>query len=169
MLKTPLHRGWVHIRKSRITLKGERNAMKTQRPVLAGFALGIFFLLAAPVGAMAQEAPSVRTAAHANQIWGSVRTEERSTENIFDKNVTILIRTYHENRLGKIVAFGEVKHAHYAVDMGSLPGGKYVVQVDTGGSEYGGGERVVDYPGHGSSVNQNWTLYMGQSAIPAKE
>src|ERR1700730_12232117 len=100
---------------------------------MAGFALGIFFLLAAPVGAMAQEAPSVRTAAHANQIWGSVRTEERSTENIFDKNVTILIRTYHENRLGKIVAFGEVKHAHYAVDMGSLPGGKYVVQVDTGG------------------------------------
>ncbi|HXM34246.1 MAG TPA: hypothetical protein VN920_03590 [Pyrinomonadaceae bacterium] len=143
--------------------------MKAQGSVPAGFALGILFLLAIPVGAIAQEASSEGNAAHANQIWGSVRTVDRSTENIFDKNVTILIRMYHENRLGKVVAFGEVKNAHYAVDMARLPRGKYVVQVDTGGSEYGGGERLVDYPGNGSSVNQNWTLYMGQSAIPARE
>ena len=55
------------------------------------------------------------------------------------------------------------------MNMGDLPAGKYVVQVDPGGSEYGGGERVVSYPGNGGSVNQDWTMYLGRGAIPSEE
>lgn len=154
---------------TRTTRKGEINAMRARRSALVGFTLGVFVSLAALVATMAQEPPSVRAAGHLNQIWGSVRTEEGSTENIFDKNVTIVLRSYNKNRRGKIVAFGEVKNAHYAVDMGSLPGGKYVVEVDTGGSEYRGGERLIDYPGNGSGVNQDWTLSLNKPAIPSKE
>ncbi len=54
-------------------------------------------------------------------------------------------------------------------DRSDLPAGKYVIQVDPGGSEYGGGERVVSYSGNGGSVNQDWTLYLGRGAIPSEE
>ncbi len=107
--------------------------------------------------------------AHQNQIWGSVHTEDRSTVNIFDKEVTVLIRKYHPKKLGRIIAFGAVSGGQYTVNMGDLPAGKYVIQVDPGGSEYGGGERVVSYSGNGGSVNQDWTLYLGRGAIPSEE
>jgi hypothetical protein len=63
------------------------------------------------------EAPA-GASAHQNQIWGSVHTEDRSTVNIFDKEVTILIRKYHPKRLGRVIAFGMVQSGgHYAVNM----------------------------------------------------
>jgi hypothetical protein len=143
--------------------------MKMYKIALSSSVLGIFVLLSALVGAMAQEGLPVGGVAHANQIWGSVVTRERSTENIFDKDITISIHMYHKSRIGKTVAVGKVKNTHYTVDLGDLPAGKYVARVNTGGSEYGGGERVIHYFGPGSSVNQNWTLSIGHPAIPGEE
>jgi len=106
---------------------------------------------------------------HANQVWGSVRTEDRNTATIFDKEVSVLIRTYHSNKRGRVLAISKVVGGYYAIDMYNLPAGKYVVQVDTGGSEYGDGQRVIDYPGKGGRVNQKWTLYLRRAAIPAQD
>jgi hypothetical protein len=142
-----------------------RNTMKTSRCI----ALGTTVLLAFLMTALARGETPVGASAHPKQIWGSVHTEDRSTVNIFDKEVTVLIRKYHPKRLGRIIAFGAVSGGQYAVNMGDLPAGKYVVQVDPGGSEYGGGERIVSYPGNGGSVNQDWTLYLGRGAIPSGE
>jgi hypothetical protein len=139
--------------------------MKTYRCM----ALATTVLVAFVMAALARGETPAGAAAHQNQIWGSVHTEDRSTVNIFDKEVTVLIRKYHPKRLGRIIAFSAVNGGHYAVNMGDLPAGKYVVQVDPGGSEYGGGERVVSYSGNGGSVNQDWTLYMGRGAIPSEE
>ena len=139
--------------------------MKTYRCM----ALATTVLVAFVMVTLARGETPAGAAAHQNQIWGSVHTEDRSTVNIFDKEVTVLIRKYHPKKLGRIIAFGAVSGGHYAVNMGDLPAGKYVVQVDPGGSEYGGGERVVSYSGNGGSVNQDWTLYLGRGAIPSEE
>jgi hypothetical protein len=115
-----------------------------------------------------REGPPAGASAHQSQIWGSVHTEDRSTINIFDKEVTALILKYHPKKLRRIIAFGAVRSgSHYSVNMGDLPAEKYVVEVDPGGSEYGGGERVVSYPGNGGSVNQDWTMYLRRGAIPS--
>ena len=142
-----------------------RNTMKKSRCMALGTTVFVAFLMTA----LARGETPAGASAHSKQIWGSVHTEDRSTVNIFDKEVTVLIRKYHPKRLGRIIAFGAVSGGHYAVNMGDLPAGKYVVQVDPGGSEYGGGERVVSYPGSGGSVNQDWTLYLGRGAIPSGE
>src|SRR5262249_6329254 len=132
--------------------------------------LGTTVLVAFVMAALARGETPTGASGHQNQIWGSVHTEDRSTVNIFDKEVTVLIRKYHPKKLGRIIAFGALRSGgHYVVNMGDLPAGKYVVQVDPGGSEYGGGERVVSYPGNGGSVNQDWTLYLGRGAIPSGE
>jgi hypothetical protein len=84
-------------------------------------------------------------------------------------DVTILVRKVKEGRLGKVVAFGEIRNGKYVVDMGDLPGGKYVVMVDPGASGYMQGERLIEYPGPGGSKRQNWTISTEQIAIPSLE
>ena len=117
-------------------------------------ALSTTVLVAFFMAALARGETPAGASAHQNQIWGSVHTEDRSTVNIFDKEVTVLIRKYHPKKLGRIIAFGAVSGGQYTVNMGDLPAGKYVIQVDPGGSEYGGGERVVSYSGNGGSVGR---------------
>ncbi len=84
-------------------------------------------------------------------------------------DVTILVRKVKEGRLGKVVAFSEIKNGQYAVDMGDLPAGKYVVMVDPSASGYMQGERLIEYPGPGSRKRQNWTISTEQIAIPSLE
>jgi hypothetical protein len=108
-------------------------------------------------------------APHHGQVWGSVRTEDRSTNNIFDKRVTLVVRRYEPDKLGAVVAESKLKHGHYVADLGEAPAGKYVVQVDPGGGDYGVGQTIVDYPGPAGNVHQNFTLVLGSPAVAAKE
>ena len=119
-------------------------------------------------GANANLAAQV-TSVHHGQVWGSVRTEDRSTNNIFDKRVTVLVRHYDPDKLGAIVAESKLKHGHYIADLGTAPAGKYVVQVNPGGGGYGPGQTIVDYPGPDGNVHQSFTLVLGSPAVPAKE
>jgi len=84
-------------------------------------------------------------------------------------DVTIIVRKDKDGRLGKVVGFSEIKDGKYAVDMGGLPAGKYVVMVDPGASYYMQGERLVEYPGPGGSKRQNWTVSTEQIAMPSLE
>jgi len=105
-----------------------------------------------------------------SQIYGAVQTANMAAGNqIRMDDVTILVRKVKEGRLGKVVAFSEIKNGQYAVDMGDLPAGKYVVMVDPGASGYMQGERLIEYPGPGSRKRQNWTISTEQIAIPSLE
>jgi hypothetical protein len=126
-------------------------------------------ILLIPLMATRGAAQSAASGEHKGQLWGTVRTQAESTANIFDKDVSIIVREYHHHGLGKIVKMSEVRNGRYAVDMRGLPADRYVVIVDTGGSDYQGGEAVVKYPGSTGDVHQNWTLSMNQSAIPAEQ
>src|SRR5260370_18003632 len=97
-------------------------------------ALATTVLVAFVMAALARGETPGGASAHRNQIWGSVHTEDRSTVNIFDKEVTVLIRKYHPKKLGRIIAYGAVSGGHYAVSMGDLPAGNHVVHADPGGS-----------------------------------
>jgi hypothetical protein len=79
------------------------------------------------------------------------------------------VRKVKEGRLGKVVAFGEIRNGKYVVDMGDLPAGKYVVMVDPGASDYMQGERLIEYPGPGRGKRQNWTISTEQIAILSLE
>jgi hypothetical protein len=114
---------------------------------------------------------------HHSEIWGSLHTQERSTANIF-KNVAIYVRELDGNRMGQIVASTEILNrlgeglddSDYAVKMGNLPAGKYLVQViPVDGSEYQPGGRIVNYRGKGTSTHQDWTINLTVAAVPAKE
>lgn len=129
-------------------------------------ALVLLIFLAATTGGVARSATGGE---HKDQIWGTVGTQEQSTANVFDKDVSIIVREYHHHGLGKIVELGHVRNGRYVVDMHDLPAGRYVVIVDTGGSDYQNGEIVVKYPGPNGSVHQNWTLSMNESAIPTSQ
>ncbi|MGA2412325.1 MAG: hypothetical protein ABSG46_18320 [Candidatus Binataceae bacterium] len=109
-----------------------------------------------------------QTTAHANQIYGTVTTEDRSTSNIFNKHAVVLVRKYDASGQGPVVATGKVIHRHYIANMGDAPAGKYVVEIKPGG-EYGGGQTLVDYPGPGGNYHQSWTIAVGQPAVPGKE
>ncbi|MFZ0680793.1 hypothetical protein [Candidatus Binatus sp.] len=82
------------------------------------------------------------------------------------EDVAIVIRKVHGGRPGRIVGYSAINNGSYSVDMGDLPAGKYLIQVDPGGSMYMTGERLVDYPGRSGSVRQNWTLSTGRTALP---
>lgn len=107
------------------------------------------------------------TGAHANQIWGSIQTGSMAPDGYRLDEMTIVIRRIHQSRPGRIVGIGSIDNSNYSIDMGKLPAGKYLVQVEPGDSFYLGGERLVSYPGPGGVVNQNWTVYTDRSAIPA--
>ena len=139
--------------------------MQDRKPTLLGISMGMLCLFVLPVMAFAQtNAPS-----HQGQIWGSVQTEGRSTNDIYNRDVTIVVRQYREHRAGRIVATSLVDHGHYSVNMQSLPAAFYVIQVDPGDSDYQSGVRIIQYPAQNASVRQNWTLSMLQSAVPSKE
>ena len=82
-------------------------------------------------------------------------------------DVTIVVRNAKRGKLGKIVGFSPIKDGKYAIDMGDLPAGKYVVEVDPGASYYRQGERLVEYPGRSGSARQDWTLSTSKPAIPS--
>ncbi|GEM_PF-6166752 len=114
---------------------------------------------------------------HHSEIWGSMHTQERSTANIF-KNIAIYVRKLDGNRPGQVVASTEILNrfseglndSDYAVKMGDLPAGKYLVQIiPVDGSEYQPGGRIVNYRGKGTSVRQDWTINLTVAAVPAKE
>lgn len=139
--------------------------MQDRKPTLLSISTGMLCLFVLPVMAFAQtNAPS-----HQGQIWGSVQTEGRSTNDLYNRGVTIVIRQFHEHRAGRIVATSLVDHGHYSVNMQALPAASYVIQVDPGDSDYQPGVRIIKYAGQNSGVRQNWTLSMYQSAVPSKE
>jgi hypothetical protein len=103
---------------------------------LVGLALVVGLTLVAAGTSLAQAA-----AAHSNQIWGSVRTEESSTGNAFKKGAVVLVRKFDPNGPGSVVATSRVMHRHYAASMGDAPAGKYVVEIKPGG-EYDGARQL---------------------------
>src|SRR5579875_1275306 len=135
--------------------------MNTQTRLMSLAAI-LGLILAFPLVVKAQGA----SAAH-GKIWGVVQTQGESAVNIFDRDTNVVVRRLHNSRPGRIVATSAVSNGRYSADMDDLPAGKYLVSVDPGGdSLYLPGQAVVNYPGHGASVHQNWTLSMQQSAIP---
>jgi hypothetical protein len=151
--------------------------MRTQRSLLLSSASTLALLVIFEMLGLSSYA-AAQSNNHPNEIWGSVRTQARSTANIF-KNVVINVHKVNSNQVGPVVASTQVVNRsnppgtgtyHYAVNMGNLPAGKYLVKVlPIAGSEYGAGERLINYPGAGGSVRQDWTLVLGQPAVPAKE
>jgi hypothetical protein len=106
-------------------------------------------------------------AMHHGLIYGIVRTANQSPDSAKRlDDMSIVVRRVVNDRMGKIVGFAAIHHGHYAVDMGDLPAGKYLVLVDPGESFYMLGERLVKYPGPSGSVKQNWTVSTEQTAIP---
>jgi hypothetical protein len=109
-------------------------------------------------------------ASHRAQIYGTVQTGNMASNNQFRLDeVAIVVRRVKDGRIGKVVAFSGIHNGQYAVDMGALPAGKYVVMVDPGASSYMPGERLVDYPGPEGSKEQNWTVSTEQVAQPILE
>jgi hypothetical protein len=136
---------------------------KLPKSIALTIALGL--TLIASGGSFAQSSG----AAHQGTIWGSVRTQDRSTNNIFDKRVKVIIRQYEPDKLGAIVAQSGLHQGHYIANLHDAPSGKYVVQVNPLGSDYGTGQTIVDYPGPAGNVHQNFTLVLGGPAVPSKE
>jgi hypothetical protein len=83
--------------------------------------------------------------------------------------VAIVIRRVHDGKVGRIVGYSAIHDGSYFVAMGELPAGKYMVQVDPGESFYMPGVWLVNYPGGGGSVKQDWTLSTDQTASPSVE
>ncbi|MGA8058220.1 MAG: hypothetical protein WB999_08250 [Candidatus Binataceae bacterium] len=152
------------------TQKEMARRMKTPKFLLVAMALATVLMVAFFCAAPTQAQPSSGNASHQSQIYGAVQTANMAAGNQTRMDdVTILVRKVKEGRLGKVVAFSEIKNGQYAVDMGDLPAGKYVVMVDPGASGYMQGERLIEYPGPGSRKRQNWTISTEQIAIPSLE
>ena len=152
------------------TQKEMARRMKTPKFLLVAMALATVVMVAFFSAAPTQAQPSSGNASHQSQIYGAVQTANMAAGNQTRMDdVTILVRKVKEGRLGKVVAFSEIKNGQYAVDMGDLPAGKYVVMVDPGASGYMQGERLIEYPGPGSRKRQNWTISTEQIAIPSLE
>jgi hypothetical protein len=106
--------------------------------------------------------------AHKGQVYGAVQTGNMATTNQSRlDDVTIVVRNAKRGKLGKIVGFSPIKDGKYAVDMGGLPAGRYVVEVDPGASYLMQGETLIKYPGPEGSTKQNWTLSTGKPPIPS--
>jgi hypothetical protein len=141
--------------------------MKTRKFRLAATALAAALLVAFFNVAPTQGQTSGGDT-HQGQIYGTVQTGNMATTNQSRlDDVTIVVRNAKREKLGKIVGFSPIKDGKYAVDMGELPAGKYVVEVDPGPSYYRQGERLVEYPGRGGSTKQDWTLSTSKPAIPS--
>lgn len=152
------------------TQKEMERRMKTPKFLLVAMALATVVMVAFFSAAPTQAQPSSGNASHQSQIYGAVQTANMAAGNQTRMDdVTILVRKVKEGRLGKVVAFSEIKNGQYIVDMGDLPAGKYVVMVDPGASGYMQGERLIEYPGPGSRKRQNWTISTEQIAIPSLE
>ncbi len=152
------------------TQKEMTRRMKTPKFLLVAMALATVLMVALFCAAPTQAQPSSGIASHQSQIYGAVQTANMAAGNQTRMDdVTILVRKVKEGRVGKVVAFSEIKNGQYAVDMGDLPAGKYVVMVDPGASGYMQGERLIEYPGPGSRKRQNWTISTEQIAIPSLE
>ena len=144
--------------------------MKTPKFLLVATGLATVLMVALFNTAPTQAQTSSGNASHQSQIYGAVQTANMAAGNqIRMDDVTILVRKVKEGRLGKVVAFGEIKNGKYVIDMGDLPTGKYVVMVDPGASGYMQGERLIEYPRPGGSKRQNWTISTEQIAIPPLE
>jgi hypothetical protein len=139
--------------------------MKIPKFLLAVTALTLMGAFTNPAPAQAQTSPG--DASHRAQIYGTVQTGNMATSNQSRLDeVAIVVRRVKEGRMGKVVGFSEIHNGQYAVDMGALPAGKYVVVVDPGASSYMPGERLADYPGPEGNTEQNWTLYTDRPALP---
>ena len=144
--------------------------MKNPKFLSVATALATVLMVAFFNMAPTQAQTSSGEASHQSQIYGAVQTANMAAGNQIRMNdVTILVRKVKEGRLGKVVAFSEIKNGKYVVDMGDLPAGKYVIMVDPGASDYMQGERLVEYPGPGGSKKQDWTISTEQIAIPSLE
>ena len=144
--------------------------MKNPKLLLVATALATVLMVAFFNTARTQAQTSSGESSHQSQIYGAVQTANMAAGNqIRMDDVTILVRKVKEGRLGKVVAFSEIKNGKYVVDMGDLPAGKYVIMVDPGASDYMQGERLVEYPGPGGSKKQDWTISTEQIAIPSLE
>jgi hypothetical protein len=135
--------------------------------ILAATALAaslmVAFINVAPAQAQASSGDT-----HQGQIYGTVQTGNMATTNRARlDDVTIVVRNAKRGKLGKIVGFSPIKDGQYAVDMGGLPAGNYVVEVDPGASYYRQGETLIKYPGRGGSTKQDWTLSTGKPPIPS--
>jgi len=143
--------------------------MNSQKFILAAMALAaalmVTFFNVAPT-----QGQTSSSDAHQGQIYGTVQTTNVATtsQSRFD-DVTIVVRNAKRGKLGKIVGFSPIKDGKYAVDMGGLPAGKYVVMVDPGASYYMQGETLIKYPGREGSTRQNWTLSVGKPPVPSLE
>lgn len=148
----------------------ETQIVDTPKSLLARVALAITLLVTFCTVTVSQSQTSSGATPHLGQIWGSVQTRNMATSNSSRlADVAIVIRKVHGGRPGRIVGYSAINNGSYSVDMGDLPAGKYLVQVDPGGSSYMTGERLVDYPGRGGSAKQNWTVSTDQTAVPALE
>jgi hypothetical protein len=144
--------------------------MKNPKFLLVATALATVLMVAFFNTAPTQAQTSSGESSHQSQIYGAVQTANMAAGNQIRMNdVTILVRKVKEGRLGKVVAFSEIKNGKYALDMGDLPAGKYVIMVDPGASDYMQGERLIEYPGPGGSKKQDWTISTEQIAIPSLE
>ena len=129
--------------------------MKNPKLLLVATALATVLMVAFFSAAPTQAQTSSGEASHQSQIYGAVQTANMAAGNQIRMNdVTILVRKVKEGRLGKVVAFSEIKNGKYVVDMGDLPAGKYVIMVDPGASDYMQGERLVEYPGPGAAKSR---------------
>ena len=152
------------------TEKEMARRMKTPKFLLVATGLATVLMVAFFSAAPTQAQTSGGNASHQSQIYGAVQTANVAAGNqVRMDDVTILVRKVKEGRLGKVVAFGEIRNGKYVVNMGDLTAGKYVVMVDPGASGYMQGERLIEYPGPGGSKRQNWTISTEQIAIPSLE
>ena len=141
--------------------------MTPQKVMLAATALAAALMVAFFNVALIQGQTSSGDA-HKGQIYGTVQTGNMATTNRSRlDDVAIVVRNAKRGKLGKIVGFSPIKDGKYAVDMGDLPAGKYVVQVDPGASYLMTGERLIQYPGRDGSAEQDWTLSTSKPAIPS--
>lgn len=141
--------------------------MKPQKFMLAAMALAAVLTVAFFNVAPAQGQTSSGDT-HQGQIYGTVQTGNMATTNQSRlADVTIVVRNAKRGKLGKIVGFSPIKDGKYAVDMGDLPAGNYVVEVDPGASYYRQGETLIKYPGREGSTRQDWTLSTGKPPIPS--
>jgi hypothetical protein len=144
--------------------------MKTSKSLLTASAFAVFLMFAFFDTTSAQAQMSGGDSSHQGQIYGTVQTGNMATGNQSRMDdVTIIVRKDKDGKLGKVVGFSGITNGMYAVDMGDLPAGKYVVMVDSGASFYKSGERLVEYPGRSGSKRQNWTISTNQNAIPSLE
>jgi hypothetical protein len=153
-------------------MNSQNGAATTEPHGKVKFILGATALAAALMVAFINVAPAQGQTSsgdtHQGQIYGTVQTGNMATTALVRlDDVTIVVRNAKRGKLGKIVGFSPIKNGQYAVDMGGLPAGKYVVMVDPGASYYMQGETLVKYPGRAGSTKQDWTLTTSKPAIPS--